>query len=93
MSTCHQDQELTESKLKSIQGFYWEDLSPVWKKTMEAVVGHLEVDDHDDELEPLDTEPPLMIILVCDWIYTKMFGSCINSKPGPSRQSSVVSDI
>jgi len=58
---------------------------------MEAVVGHLEVTDHDEELEPLDSEPPLMIILICDWIYSKMFGSC--RKAGPSRQSSVMSDV
>jgi len=59
---------------------------------MEAVVGHLEVTDHDEELEPLEAEPPLMLILVCDWLYSKMFGSC-RSAPAPSRQSSVMSDV
>ena len=45
----------------------------------------------DDDLEPLETEPPLMLLLVCDWIYTKVFGSC-RAKPA-SRQSSVQSDV
>ena len=45
----------------------------------------------DEELEPLDAEPPLMLILVCDWLYTKMFGSC-RAAPGPSRQNSTMSD-
>ena len=75
---------------------------------MEAVVGHLEVNDHgthgvnvephskiliaDEELEPLEAEPPLMLILVCDWLVTKMFGSC-RAAPAPSRQGSVMSDV
>ena len=46
----------------------------------------------DEELEPLESEPPLMLILVCDWLVTKMFGSC-RAAPAPSRQSSVMSDV
>ena len=46
----------------------------------------------DEELEPLEAEPPLMLILVCDWLVTKMFGSC-RSAPAPSRQGSVMSDV
>lgn len=56
---------------------------------MEAVVGGLEVDDHDEDLEPLESEPPLMLILVCNWLYDIMFGSCSKSKPVTSRQSSM----
>ena len=59
----------------------------------------LHVSDHcktflfaDEELEPLEAEPPLMLILVCDWLVTKMFGSC-RSAPAPSRQGSVMSDV
>ena len=46
----------------------------------------------DEELEPLEAEPPLMLILVCDWLVTKMFGSC-RAAPAPSRQGSVMSDV
>jgi len=56
---------------------------------MEAVVGGLEVDDHDSGLEPLETEPPVMFLLVCDWLYSLL--SC-RRKAVTSSQSSV-SDV
>jgi len=61
---------------------------------VEAIVGNLEIPDHDEEeLEPLESQPPFMGILICEWIAMKLCGSCFSTKPPVLRQDSSRSEV
>ena len=54
-----------------------------WLVNMTALdVEDSKVNISDSRLEPLETEPPVMFLLVCDWLYS--FLSCRRRRPASS---------